>query len=193
MQTDRIGIRGRWVTSAALRALAGLAPKAGSTFNRSELAVAMGQEPGNSTRKLLALQFVTMARGVDAKGRPVITYTVTPDGAAAIQAAAGGMQLVAGSGHSQAAAPGTLRARLWALLRIRTILDAEQAAGLLCDAGDPTHRSKLSQINAHLRGWHATGVLALSAADLGRGRKRYVLLQDPGPVAPPTHTRKGQR
>jgi DNA-binding MarR family transcriptional regulator len=177
----------RWVASALLRALATLAPCAGQRFTGPALAASLPDLPArrraNGTRRLVALGFVTHARSL-VDGRPVYTYTVTPEGAAAIAAAASGAVLMAGRQGTLAARPGTLRARLWALLRMRRVLDAETAARLLCDAGDSSFVSKRNRINEFMRRWRDAGVVDLSAAIGPRGQKRYVLLADSGPAVP---------
>lgn len=174
----------RWVTSAALRALARIAPAEGDTFTRDQLAEAMGEPPRSSTRKLAALQFITAQRVVQ-QGVAGVTYAVTAEGAAAIAAAAVGQVLTGGGTTMHAAQPGTLRWRLWSLLRVRRSLDGEEAASVLCDAGDARYVSKRGRINEYLRRWAEAEVLQLSAAKLPKGRKRYVLVNDPGPAVPP--------
>lgn len=181
------GAADRWVASALLRALAALAPRAGQRFTGPALAASLPELPANrranGTRRLVALGFVTHARSL-VEGRPVYTYTVTPEGAAAIAAAASGAVLMGGRQGTLAAKPGTLRARLWALLRMRRVLDAESATRLLCDAGDSSFVSKRNHINEFLRRWRDAGVVDLSTAIGPRGQKRYVLVVDSGPAVP---------
>lgn len=177
----------RWITSIVLRTLARLAPAAGATFNSQLLAEALPcltvQRRRRGTTKLLAMGFITHSRRLVA-GRPVYTYTTTADGEAAIAAAASGALVMAGRLGTLQPTPATLRARLWLLLRMRKVLDCEEAAQLLCDAGESAYISKRNRINDHLRRWHQAGAVELSKAIGYRGRKRYVLVNDPGPAVP---------
>lgn len=171
----------RWVTSALLRALVDLAPQAGSTFTMPQLAGALPDLPAvrrqRGITKLLALQFITYRRQL-VEGVSTCVYSTTPDGAAAIAAAGQGAMLMAGAHQPKQPAKGTLRHRLWALLRIRKVLDADEAVKLLADAGDPAFISKRNKANEHLRRWAQAGAVQVSAKVGPKGQKRYVLLAD---------------
>jgi hypothetical protein len=171
----------RWITSALLRALVTLAPAAGNRFTMPQLAAALADVPAvrrqRGITKLLGLRFITYRRQL-VDGVSTCVYIVTPDGAAAIAAAGQGAMLMPGAHQAKQPAKGTLRHRLWALIRIRKVLDAEEAVKLLADAGDPAYISKRNKANECLRRWAQAGALQLSAKVGPKGQKRYVLLTD---------------
>lgn len=177
----------RWVTSQLLQALAKLAPKAGHKVDTHALDDALPDvaldRRRRGTGKLVKLGWLRSARTIGNNGLPLYVYTVTADGAAAVQAAAQGRLLMCGNRSQRLAQPGTLRARLWALVRIRKVLDADEAAQLLCDAGSNFYSTR-AQCGDLLRNWAAAGVVSISTKVGKQGRKRYVLLVDQGPVAP---------
>lgn len=183
----RVAESPRWVTAMVLRSLASLAPAAGSTFTQRSLAKAQPDltpaRRQRATAKLVALGFATMQRQL-LDGTMQGVYTVTADGAAAIEAAANGAMLMSGQQGPRPPAPGSFRARLWQLVRIRKLLTAEEAVQLLADAGDPRFVSKRNRANEYLRAWAANGVLQVSAKRGTRGQKQYVLVTDPGPAVP---------
>lgn len=182
-----VAVDPRWVTSIALRALVKLAPKKGDRFTVAALASHTADLPAvrrqRAITKLLGLGFITYKRHLVGGGAESV-YTVTADGAAAIAAAGQGAMLMAGAHCTKPASPGSLRSRLWALMRIRKVLDAEEAVQLLANAGDPAYISKRNKANECLRRWYQAGVLQLSAKVGPRGQKRYVLPADPGPAVP---------
>lgn len=182
-----VAVDPRWVTSIALRALGQLAPKKGDTFTADALAIHTPELSAARRRraitKLLGLQFIAYKRHLVGQAALSI-YTVTADGAAAIAAAGQGAMLMPGAQLAKPAAPGSLRARLWALVRIRKVLGADEAVQLLADAGDPAYISKRNKANECLRRWQLAGVLQLSAQVGPKGQKRYVLVTDPGPAVP---------
>lgn len=177
----------RWVTSTVLRALAQLAPDKGQQFTVDALAkVTPELSPVRRQRaitKLLALGFITYRRVLRDQVAHCV-YRVTPEGAAAIAAAAQGAVLMAGQAGPRSPARDSFRARLWQLVRIRKVVVAEDAVQLLLDAGDPRFISKRNKANEYLRAWAANGVLQLSAKRGPRGQKHYVLVTDPGPAVP---------
>lgn len=182
-----VAVDPRWVTSIALRALGQLAPSKGDTFNADALAICTPELSAARRRraitKLLGLQFIAYKRQLVGQAA-LSVYTVTADGAAAIAAAGQGAMLMPGAQLAKPAAPGSLRARLWALVRIRKVLGADEAVQLLADAGDPAYISKRNKANECLRRWQRAGVLQLSAQVGPKGQKRYVLVTDPGPAVP---------
>ena len=137
-----------------------------------------------SRTKLVAAGFATSKRTIAGNGLPLYVYTVTAEGAAAIQAAAQGAMLLCGNRANRPAKPGTLRDRLWKLLRIRQVLDADEAATLLCNAGD-NHTSMRAQCNDLMRLWAAGGHLQVSAKVGKQQRKRYVMPAGAPASAPP--------
>ena len=177
----------RWVTSVVLRALVGLAPKSGDQFATEALAQATPNlgavRRQRAVKKLLDLGFIAYRRKLAGTVTRSI-YTVTADGAAAIQSAAQGAMLMAGQRSPRPVAAGSLRARLWHLVRIRKVIMADEAVQLLADAGDPAYVSKRNKANECLRAWAANGVLQLGAKRGPRGQKQYVLVADPGPAVP---------
>lgn len=177
----------RWIASQVLQALASLAPRKGDTFTNGDLFRALPAVPASRVErgraKLVSAGLVASKRTI-AAGQPLYVYTVTADGAAAIQAAAQGAMLLCGNRSQRPAEPGTLRARLWALLRIRQVLDAEEAASLLCDAGG-NHTGMRAQCSDLLRLWAKAGHLQISAKQGQQGRKRYVMSQGSPASAPP--------
>lgn len=187
MAKASVAVDPHWVTSIVLRALAQLAPKKGNTFCADDLAARAPELSAARCRraitKMLDLQFITYKRRLVGQVAQSV-YTVTADGAAAIAAAGQGAMLMSGAHQAKPAAPGTLRARLWALMRIRKVLGADEAVQLLADAGDRAFISKRNKANECLRRWQLAGVLQLSAQVGPRGQKRYVLVADPGPAVP---------
>ena len=141
----------------------------------------------SAVQYLLRRSWVTNSKRLDEQCRTCVTYTLTAAGADAVRAAGGGKVLrTQPKGPSGARRPpeaDTLAARLWALLRVRGMLDANSAVETLLDAGDDT-ASAVRTVRKYLSAWHKAGVLALSAQRV-RGSKRYVLTQDaqhPPPV-----------
>jgi hypothetical protein len=183
-----VAVDPRWVTSIVLRALVQLAPRKGANFTAATLASHTADLPAvrrqRAVTKLLGLGYITYKRFL-VDGRSESTYTVTADGAAAIAAAGQGAMLMSGTHGTKPPGAGSLRSRLWALMRIRKVLDAEEAVQLLADAGDPAFISKRNKANECFRRWHLAGVLQLSAKVGPKGQKRYVLPVDPGPAVPP--------
>lgn len=182
-----VAVDPRWVTSIVLRALVQLAPKKGDKFTTAALATVTPDLTAvrrqRAITKLLGLQFITYKRHLVGPATQSV-YTVTAEGAAAIGAVGQGAMLMAGPHRPRPGQPETFRARLWALLRIRKVLGAEEAVQLLIDAGDPKYISKRGRANEYLRRWQMAKVVELSAQVGPRGQKRYVLVTDPGPAVP---------
>lgn len=182
----------RWVTATALRSLAALVFKRGQVFTGSDLAgwtpTLTAKQRSHATARLCALGFVThevKVLRIDGHDQRADVYTVTAEGAAAIDAAGDGKVRKSGPKGQRAANPvpqTALVSRLWALLRIRKALDVDSAAQLLCDAGDDYQRVRDS-VRKYLRRWCNAGSLAESARRVGprghsNGVKRYVLITD---------------
>lgn len=178
----------RWVTAAVLAALAQHGLKAGDTVRATVLATwapTLADEQRNrATTKLVALGFLSYRQRIIG-GEREFEYTVTADGAAAITEAARGQVRKSGPKGTRRApppAPETYAARLWALLRIRKVLTAAEAAELLVDAGGPVD-VRTATAQRYLRRWSRTSAVAESTQRVNRvgtsnGQKRYVLLHD---------------
>lgn len=187
----------RWVTAAALLALARLAPTAGSEFTAVQLAArTRGQlsdaQRVHATTRLCFLGFLRHRVGYVANDRADL-YTVTPEGAAAIAAASAGQVRKSGPRPGRAqnpVKPTSLTARLWKLLCMRQMLDAESAARVLCDAGDAAvFKRTQASIARTLRRWGQADIVSESRCRVGavgtsNGFIRYVLKAEPGPTAP---------
>jgi hypothetical protein len=193
----------RWVTAAVLQALAQRAAVAGTVFSAGQLQqwLAGALTPAqrvHATTRLCALGFVRhCVMGMD--GQRADLYTVTAEGAAAVRAAGSGQVRKSGPkaphGKRHALPPQSLSARLWALLRMRTMLDAESATATLCDAGGDYERTRAS-VRRYLRRWADAGAVAESARRVNahgtsNGNKRFVLVAD-APMPPSMHRRKAQ-
>lgn len=172
-------LQNAWYIGPALLALAGRTP-IHAPFERSEL-----EQLCTSFRRRTAtfaidhlrlLGFVAVSKHLVP---PRIQYVLTPQGVEAARAAA-----LAQARNSQAEASAFAR-RLWALMRARGQLTPVEAAELLTDAGEQDAESVRSQAAYYLRSWaHAhPAAIQVSAKRVG-GAKRYVLLQDLGPVVP---------
>lgn len=188
----------RWVTAKALVALAALGFKAGQTFTSGDLAgwarSLTSAQRVNATTRLCALGFVShqvkILREAEQDVRADV-YTVTAEGAAAIEAAFMGHVRKSGPKSTRKPNPvpaGALVTRLWALLRIRHATDSDSAAQLLCDAGQDFEQTRAT-VRKYLRRWCAAGSLVESSRRIGpqghsNGVKRYVLVKDsPTPPA----------
>lgn len=191
-----------WVTATALLALARRCLVEGGTFTAEQLAdmtAPTGPTPltpeqrVHASSKLCALGFVKHRVHRDrATGEQVDVYTVTAEGAAAIQAAGQGHVRKSGpkggiGGCPQRPVPaGTITARLWQLMRMRRMLDSDTAAQTLCNAGEHDFKRMQATVRRTLARWAATGAIAESRkrvpvagqAASSNGCKRYVLVKD---------------
>ena len=188
----------RWVTATALQALAALGFKAGQSFTSGDLAgwarTLTPVQRVHATSRMCALGFVTHQVKVlheDGQDVRADVYTVTKEGAAAIEAAFMGEVRKSGPKTTRKpnpVPPGALVSRLWALLRMRGSADSDSAAQLLCDAGQDFEQTRAT-VRKYLRRWCTAGALAESSRRIGpqghsNGVKRYVLVQDaPTPPA----------
>ena len=87
--------------------------------------------------------------------------------------------------------PTEFSTRLWSLLRIRTVLTANQAASILVDADSNVGKAERSA-SQHLQRWHRLAPHAVAeSAQRVEGQKRYVLVKDLGPTPPTTPSLKG--
>lgn len=188
----------RWVTAAVLQVLADQHYRAGQQFLAGQLAawtagVLTPEQRVHASSRLCALGFVTHSVVVLDANRADL-YTVTADGAAAIQAAAQGHVRKSGPKGSRAPNPvraGDLTTRLWALVRLRKIIDSEDAARTLCDAGEQDFERVRATVRKTLRRWELAEALQAGSRLIKRrgdpvqssGNKRYVLVRDS--VEPP--------
>lgn len=189
----------RWITAAALAAMATRGLKKGSQFLSTDLQAWVPEfktrrRRMSATTRLCALGIVTCERLIDGQtAQTTGQYTVTARGAEAIKAAAQGRVHKSGpkGPHTNPRARGgskTFSARLWALVRARKILDAETAATTLVDAGgDVTQAAKTAR--RYLHHWVKAGALQesvtrVNAVGTSNGFKRYVLVNDCGPTPP---------
>lgn len=182
----------RWVSAEALAALAARGLVEGDEFSAAELAAWTGLPPEqrvHASSRLCQLGFVRhRVRQVPERDD---RYTLTASGAAAVAAAARGQVHTSGPrgphGKARPLPADSLTARLWALLRMRRVLDSESAASTLCDAGADYARMRES-IARTLRRWAAAGAVQVSkrrvhAQGTSSGFKVYVLVDDA--VQPP--------
>jgi DNA-binding PadR family transcriptional regulator len=189
----------RWVTAVVLATLADHQLGAGAEFTAPSLAQWTARELTPAQRvhastRLCALGFVTHSVEIDAQHMRVDSYRITPAGAAAIAEAAAGHVRKSGPKGTRKANPvdpGAMASRVWHLMRQRGKLDADEAAQLLCDAGDPKrYASSRGTIQRYLRRWTQAGFLTESAKRVGgdgpqsNGFKRYVMTLDNGPTPP---------
>lgn len=188
----------RWVTAAVLRVLADMVLRQGDWFLSSQLATwtdgtLTPEQRVHATTRLCALGFVEHQVKVQ-DGARVDRYTVTAEGQAAIEAAAQGHQRKSGPKGTRAPNPvraDALTTRLWALVRIRKIVDSEEAARTLCDAGDADFERVRATVRKTLRRWELAEALQAGSRLIKRrddpvqsnGNKRYVLVRDS--VEPP--------
>lgn len=179
----------RWVTAAVLCALAARELKAGAVFHGRDLASWVRRrlddaQRNHATTRLIALGFLTH-RLCLVDGEREMAYTVTADGAAAIAEAARGHVRRSGPKTTRTVAPAgpqTFAGRLWALLRIRRILSAPEAAELLVDAGGPV-ATRAKTARRYLARWATTGAVGRSpkrtnCVGTSNGEVRFVLLID---------------
>lgn len=188
----------RWVTAAVLQVLADHQYREGHKFLAGQLAawtagVLTPEQRVHATSRLCALGFVDHEVFV-MNGERVDHYTVTADGAAAIQAAAQGYVRKSGPKGSRSPNPvreDALTTRLWALVRLRKIIDSEDAARTLCDAGEQDFERVRATVRKTLRRWELAEALQAASrlikrrgdAPSSNGNKRYVLVRDS--VEPP--------
>ena len=195
----------RWVTAAVLQALARhQCDASGRIFLAKQLDVWLAgelkpQQRVHATTRLCALGFVQhrIVTSEDGLTRADL-YTLTAEGAAAVREAGAGQVRKSGPkaahGKRHALDPQSLAARLWALLRMRRMIDADSAASTLCDAGGDFERMRAS-IRKYLRRWALAGAIQESARRINaqgtsNGLKRYVLVADDA-LPPSMHTRRG--
>ena len=159
----------RWVTAAVLQALAAQEAAKGTVFTAGQLDGWLGgaltpEQRVNATTRLCALGFLTHSVRFGYRGRND-EYRLTADGAAAVAEAAAGQVRKSGPkaahGKRHALDPQSLSARLWALLRMRRMIDAEaRPARCAMPAAPTTARASRS---AATRRWADAGAVQESA------------------------------
>jgi hypothetical protein len=184
----------RWVTAEVLLLLHGhQCGNAGIMFTNIDLARWVGKRMApeqrvHATSRLCTLGFLHAKLQLVNDG-PTTVYTVTAEGAGAIAAAGAGHVRKSGPKGTRRGPPpalGTLAQRLWALVRVRRIVDSESAAQTLADAGVGEFASLRATVAKTLRRWELAGALAPRAKRVhvagqptqSNGVKGYVLLQD---------------
>lgn len=184
----------RWVTAEVLLLLhRHQCGTAGTVFTNLDLARWVGKRMAPEQRvhassRLVALGFLLSQVQLVNDG-PTTVYTVTPEGAAAIAEAGMGKVRKSGPKGTRRGPPpakGTLAQRLWALVRVRRIVDSDSAAQTLCDAGEGDFARLRATVAKTLRRWELAGALAARAKrihlpgqpEASNGVKGYVLVQD---------------
>lgn len=182
-----------WVTATVLQLLAqqGLG-RAGATFTATELAGWVGtaltqQQRVNATSTLCRLQFLKHQVAHEGDTGREDRYTVTAEGAIAVQEAQQGQQRKSGPKGARKPNPhrrDSLVMRLWTLVRMRGMADSDSAARTLCNAGQQAEFERMqATVAKYLRRWCAAGALDESSRRVGaegtsNGCKRYVLRED---------------
>lgn len=179
-----------WVSATVLKVLAEQRLQhVGAEFTSEQLVGWLGDQLTRSQRikattRLSYLKFLTHRVTLQMpQMKPMRTYTVTAEGAAAIAEAGKGVVLRSGCKGTRKAntlQPDSLVMRLWALVRLRAIVDSESATQTLCDAGTDDFKSMQTNVQRHLRRWAAAGALIESARRINpgggsNGLKRYVI------------------
>ena len=149
----------------------------------------------NACEKLVTHGFLIRQTYSDGKVKPG-KFRLTDEGRIALEA---GANLKSGpkkpSGKARDTA-GSLREKVWRLLRIRQKASVPEVVGLLCDgeATAKTIEATTNNVQKYLRALRATGYLIEMRREPGskptsNGFKRYLLVRDTGPLAP---TRRGK-
>lgn len=149
----------------------------------------------NACEKLVTHGFMIRQTYSDGKVKPG-KFRLTDEGRIALEA---GANLKSGpkkpSGKARDTA-GSLREKVWRLLRIRQKASVPEVVGLLCDgeATAKTIETTTNNVQKYLRALRATGYLIEMRREPGtkptsNGFKRYLLVRDTGPLAP---TRRGK-
>lgn len=194
----------RWVTAAALRALAERTIVGGGMFTADQLGewtreTLTPEQRVHASTRLCALGLVKHDVRI-ISGQRTDCYTVTDDGNAAISAAALGIVHksgpkggIGGGGRKpNPVKPEALATRLWHLVRVRKVVDSDSCARTLCTAGDEEFERVRATVRRTLRRWELAGALQAGSRLVKRrddpitsnGNKRYVLVQDSGPTPP---------
>lgn len=149
----------------------------------------------NACDKLVAHGFLVRQTHTDGKTKPG-KYRLTAEGRIALEAGANLKSGPKGPSGKARDTAGSMRDKVWRLLRIRQKASVPEVVALLCD-GDATEKQiecVTNNVQKYLRALRATGYLADMRREPGakptsNGFKRYLLVRDTGPLAP---TRRGK-
>lgn len=149
----------------------------------------------NACDKLVAHGYLVRRTYSDGKVKPG-KFLLTPEGRIALEAGANLKSGPKGPSGKARDTAGSLREKVWRLLRIRQKASVPEVVGLLCDgeATAKTIETTTNNVQKYLRALRATGYLIEMRREPGtkptsNGFKRYLLVRDTGPLAP---TRRGK-
>lgn len=144
----------------------------------------------NACDKLIAHGYLTRQLYADGRPKPG-RYLLTAEGRIALEA---GANLKSGPRRAHGKprdTSGSLREKVWRLLRIRQKLSVPEALGVLCDGHASAKQIERTgeNVQKYLRALRATGYLVDMRREPGakatsNGFKRYLLVRDTGPLAP---------
>ncbi|HSW16669.1 MAG TPA: hypothetical protein VLJ86_05545 [Ramlibacter sp.] len=198
-----------WYIVEALLTLARVQRQRTRTFTRADLIAWSPRFQQRTTGAQLALDHlaaaglvrrITVKDGAQPDKKGAWTYVLTPEGAAAGKAACDAHKhaaLSAAAKKGVAMRPrlkGTFAAKLWALLRLRQVLTAPEAAATLVDAGGNVAVAT-STASKYLLLWTQLrpDAIQISGQKLKCNTNRFVLIKDIGPDAPKvTYPKKAQ-
>ncbi|MNV18589.1 hypothetical protein D3C71_1094200 [compost metagenome] len=145
--------------------------------------------------KLVSHAFLSRQQYSDGKVKPG-KFKLTPEGRIALEAGANLKSGPKGPSGKARDTAGSLREKVWRLLRIRQKASVPEVVALLCDgeATTQTVERTTDNVQKYLRALRATGYLVEMRREPGtkptsNGFKRYLLVRDTGPLAP---TRRGK-
>lgn len=153
------------------------------------------KQVANACDKLVAHGYLARQTYADGRVKPG-KYRLTAEGRIALEAGANLKSGPKGPSGKARNTAGSLREKVWRLLRIRQKASVPEVVALLCD-GDATAKEiecTTNNVQKYLRALRATGYLADMRREPGskptsNGFKRYLLVRDTGPLAP---TRRGK-
>ena len=144
----------------------------------------------NACDKLVSHGYLARQLYADGKIKPG-RYTLTHEGRIALEAGAKLKSGPKGPHGKPRNTAGSLRDKVWRLLRIRQKASVQEIVGLLCDGDTPVGQmeSVTNNVQKYLRALRLTGYLADMRREPGdkpgsNGHKRYLLVRDTGPTAP---------
>ncbi|MGE4244239.1 hypothetical protein [Ramlibacter sp.] len=171
----------RQTTYAVFAAIAERAPAAGFRFSTSDLRAwvpyVTRAEANRISARLVQLGFV---RQVESRVRERSNrFALTVEGFEGVRTAQAG-RYARTPGLRKQKRPDAFIDRLWALMRMRNVLDSVTAASTLVDAGsDEQALARATKTAAqYLASWSRQGFVAESRRRAGNGRKQYVLQKD---------------
>lgn len=181
-----------WTSQAVMAALHGLAD-ATDQVTLDGIVCGSGlarRQAANACGKLVAHGLLARQTDADGSVKPG-KYLLTPDGRIALEAGVSIKSGPKGAHGKPRKTGGSLREKVWRLLRIRRKVSVPEAVALLCD-GDASVQdieNTTNNVQRYLRALRLTGYLAdmrrePGAAPSSNGFKRYLLVRDTGPLAP---------